>query len=86
MKTPRYLTEPGYGQKPFYVHDSITLKRVEDAIERYNNSLDNPGFCLDCGEEAEQCEPDARNYHCEHCDGDRVYGAMEIYTCIVGLK
>lgn len=73
-------------RQPFRVHDSITLKRVEEAVIRYNNSLDNPGFCLDCGKEADQCEPDAREYECEHCTAMRVYGAMEVYTCIGGLK
>ena len=48
---PSYLTNPDAGKKPFKVHDSITLKRVEEAVERYNHSTDNPGFCLDCGEE-----------------------------------
>ena len=68
------------------MHESITLKRVEEAVERYNHSTDNPGFCLDCGEEADQCEPDARDYHCEHCGGNRVYGAMEVLICVGGLK
>ena len=72
--------------KTFKVHDSITFKRVEEAVERYNNSLDNPGFCLECGEEADQCEPDARDYECEHCGANRVMGAMEILLCVGGLK
>jgi hypothetical protein len=60
------------------MHKSITLERVCDAVERHNTSLDNPGFCLACGEDAEGCEPDARNYECEHCGERRVYGAEEL--------
>ncbi len=71
---------------PFHVHNSITLKRVTEAVERYNNSLDNPGFCLECGQEQDDCEPDARDYKCEHCGTNRVYGAFEIWSCIGGLS
>lgn len=56
----------------------LTLDRVMDAIERRETSLDNPGFCLACGEEAEGCEPDARGYRCEYCGELKVYGAEEI--------
>jgi hypothetical protein len=72
--------------KPFKVHDSITLKRIEEAVDRYNNSLDNPGFCLECGLEQDGCEPDARDYECEHCGAMKVMGAMEIFMCVGGLK
>jgi hypothetical protein len=41
-------------------------------------SLDNPGLCLGCGEDAEGCEPDARRYICEGCGQPKVYGASEI--------
>jgi hypothetical protein len=40
--------------------------------------LDNPGFCIACGEDAEGVEPDAREYECECCGADAVYGAQEI--------
>ena len=70
----------------FKVHESITLKRVEEAVERYNNSLDNPGFCLECGNEQDGCEPDARGYECEACGAKRVMGAYEIFLCVGGLS
>jgi hypothetical protein len=60
------------------IHKAITLDRVWDAVDRHNTSLDNPGFCLACGEEADNCEPDARKYECEHCGAHEVYGAEEL--------
>jgi hypothetical protein len=56
----------------------ITDDAVLEAVERRMRSLDNPGFCIACGEEAEGCEPDARRYPCEHCDQRQVYGADEL--------
>lgn len=60
------------------IHPSLTLKRVIDAVERQMTTLDNPGFCLACGEEQEGCEPDAHQYECEACGALRVYGAEEL--------
>lgn len=60
------------------MHHSITPERVMDACDRRMISLDNPGFCLACGEEAEGCEPDARNYACAFCGELKVFGAEEI--------
>ncbi len=36
------------------------------------------GWCTSCGEEADGCEPDAREYHCESCEQNTVYGSQEI--------
>jgi hypothetical protein len=58
--------------------ESITPERIMDACERCLTSLDNPGFCLACGNEAEGVEPDARRYRCEACHASQVYGAEEI--------
>lgn len=63
---------------PRKVHPSITESRVLDAVERHITTLDNPGFCIYCGEEQEGCEPDAREYHCDNCEADGVYGADEM--------
>ena len=41
-------------------------------------TLDNPGFCVACGEEADGCEPDARRYKCECCGERAVSGAEEL--------
>ena len=60
------------------VHASVTPDRVMEAAERSMASLDNPGFCIACGEEAEGVEPDARRYECESCGAMAVYGAEEL--------
>lgn len=60
------------------IHPSITLERVLDAVDRATFGLDNPGFCVECGEEQDGCEPDARQYECENCGKRAVYGAEEL--------
>lgn len=57
---------------------SIDRERLIEAVERQHFGLDNPGFCLACGAEVEGVEPDAREYECEVCGEDAVYGAEEI--------
>jgi hypothetical protein len=60
------------------LHPSLTIDRVLEAVEREATSLDNPGFCTECGADAEGCEPDARKYECESCGEHAVYGAQEL--------
>jgi hypothetical protein len=60
------------------IHRDITLDRVTEAVERASVTLDNPGFCVICGAEAEGVEPDARRYECESCGEPGVYGAEEL--------
>jgi hypothetical protein len=60
------------------MHKSITVERITDACKRSMTSLDNPGFCVKCGNEQEGCEPDARRYECEACGAKAVYGAEEL--------
>lgn len=59
-------------------HPSVTLDRVTAAVERQESSLDNPGFCVLCGADAEGVEPDARGYTCESCGEPGVHGAEEL--------
>jgi hypothetical protein len=54
--------------------NNLTLEMVIEAVE----NDDNLGFCLQCGAERGQCEPDAREYKCEECGASKVYGAEEI--------
>jgi len=63
------------------VHNSITERMIMDAMQRQRCTLDNPGICLTCGNEQDGCEPDARNYTCEACGDNEVYGAEELFTC-----
>ena len=63
------------------IHPSVTSDRVLDLAESEAFGLENPGICLSCGEEADGCEPDARNYECEGCGERAVYGAAEIMIC-----
>lgn len=51
---------------------TFTLEQIEAAISEMN------GFCLACGEEAYNVEPDAEKYPCETCDAKQVYGAEQI--------
>ena len=60
------------------LHPSITEERILEAVERHNHSLDNPGFCIACGADAEGVEPDARKYKCKACGARAVYGAEEL--------
>lgn len=59
-------------------HKSITDDAVLDACERHAMTLDNPGFCLVCGNEASGVEPDAENYECESCGAEQVFGADQL--------
>jgi hypothetical protein len=57
------------------LHKSLTLGRIQSAVERSYETTDNPGFCIYCGNEQEGCEPDAENYECDECGRDGVFGA-----------
>lgn len=59
-------------------HKSLTDEVVLGAQKRRETTLDNPGFCLVCGIEAEGCEPDAHNYEYESCGAKQVFGVEEL--------
>ena len=65
------------------IHPSVTAERVCEAAQDAMTSLENPGFCIKCGEEADGCEPDARRYRCEACGARAVYGAEELVLMLV---
>ena len=56
---------------------TFDLETIESAMEDYI------GFCISCGDEHGQCEPDAHEYTCEQCKTPTVYGAEELI--IMGL-
>ncbi len=60
------------------IHKSLTAEVIIDAVERQNEGLDNPGFCIYCGEEDFESDPDTRKKECENCEKPGVYGAMEL--------
>lgn len=56
----------------------IPFEQLQAALEEAEYGIENPGFCLACGEQQEGCEPDARGYECECCGEHKVYGAAEV--------
>ena len=40
--------------------------------------MENIGFCIECGYQSDECEPDAREYTCDGCGDNKVYGACEL--------
>jgi hypothetical protein len=65
------------------IHPSITFARVQSAVSEAMIGLENPGFCVKCGADAEGVEPDARGYECESCGERGVYGAEELLLMFV---
>jgi len=59
----------------------VTLEQIMEAI----GQDDCLGFCLACGEQAYNVEPDARRYTCESCGKAQVYGAEELLLMRVGI-
>ena len=59
-------------------HPAVTEEAVMTACGRRLTSLDNPGFCLACGAEADGVEPDACEYECEACGEAEVFGCEEL--------
>jgi predicted RNA-binding Zn-ribbon protein involved in translation (DUF1610 family) len=57
---------------------SITIERVMEQCE--NDEYE--GICLACGEDAQGVEPDAREYECESCGKEKVYGCQELLFMI----
>lgn len=64
-------------------HKSLTPERIIEAVERRQTTLDNPGFCITCGEEQEGCEPDMCEEECESCGENAVYGAEELLIMLM---
>lgn len=62
------------------VHPSLTVDVVLKAAEDSTFGMDNIGFCIACGAEHYECEPDATEYECEECGEHKVYAAVELIT------
>jgi hypothetical protein len=59
----------------------LDMDRVIAAAENEEEYL---GFCIACGAEAYDVEPDARRYECDDCGANKVYGAQEILLSYIG--
>jgi hypothetical protein len=59
----------------------LDMDRVIAAAE---NEEEYIGFCIACGAEAYDVEPDARRYECDDCGANKVYGAQEILLSYIG--
>ena len=53
---------------------------IEEYLELANSDT---GWCVACGTEAYGVEPDAREYTCENCGDNSVYGLEELM--LIGL-
>lgn len=60
------------------IHANVTASAIVEAIQKSENTLSNPGFCLSCGAYVDGVEPDACYYQCEECEANTVFGAEEI--------
>ncbi len=54
----------------------MTIAMTEAEFLRGSEEME--GICLDCGEYRDMCEPDAREYPCEGCGENKVYGLEEL--------
>lgn len=68
--------------RKFKLHKSITQDRVVASVQLRMSSLENPGFCIICGEEAMSVDPDQRRGTCESCGLKGVYGDEELLQMI----
>lgn len=50
---------------------TISVKTAERYMEEYI------GICIHCGAKQIECEPDARQYKCDRCGIEAVYGTEE---------
>lgn len=56
----------------------ITDERLEEAVISQMFGTENPGFCLACGADHDECEPDAEGYECYECGERKVMGAENV--------
>lgn len=57
---------------------------IDDVIAAAQNDEEYIGFCVACGAEHYEVEPDARRYECDECGKAKVYGAQEILLMTIG--
>lgn len=57
---------------------------IDAVIAAAENEEEYIGFCVACGAEQYDVEPDARRYECDACGKPKVYGAQEILLSYIG--
>ena len=57
----------------------MTTEQIIELVEFDSNQ----GICKACGEFADCVEPDARNYTCDFCGENQVFGAEEILISLL---
>ena len=63
----------------FHAHCRLAQANIDqDELISAVDADDHLGFCVACGSEHFECEPDARRYACESCGEHAVYGAEEL--------
>jgi hypothetical protein len=67
------------------IHPSLDSARIMDAIEEASRTLDNPGFCIQCGEDAGPLEPDAEYALCDCCGNNTCFGAEQLLLLTFGM-
>lgn len=65
---------------PRTLHPSLTLDRLEAAARESMGSGSSVGFCIACGAQRDQTEPDAEAYLCDECETPTVYGAERLFV------
>jgi hypothetical protein len=60
----------------------VITDKVIEAANSPGYYHEYPGFCLACGHEQANVEPDARRYLCEACGTRQVYGVWELLESI----
>ena len=57
---------------------TLCQDRILQLAEEQMFGTEDVGLCIACGHEQDGCEPDAREYKCEECGKNAVYGAPEL--------
>ena len=72
-----------HGRNERALHVSLTPDVIEDAARECMFGEAMIGFCIDCGTEHHDCEPDAKRRHCYECGMPAVYGAEQLLLMTV---
>lgn len=60
------------------LHAKVSQDQLLAMVEESMFGMSDGGFCMACGEEAMNVEPDAVGYECESCEESQVFGAEQL--------